>query len=122
MSENEIKEFVSKSIKQVKSALPKGYVIDGKLDFDISVITSKETSGKIDIQLAGVGRNSNTQQLHRLRFSIADSKSQKKALQDGIIMLRTLVQELAKLEEKQNVKPKKIIDVKKIEKNTKIRR
>ena len=99
MEKNEIKEFVSESIRQIKSALPKGCVLDGKFDFDISVITTKETGGKIGIKLAGIGHTSNTQQLHRIRFSITDEKSQAKNLKQGIQAFKRFIGEVVKLDE-----------------------
>jgi len=117
MAENEIKEFVSKSIEQIKAGLPVGCGLDGKFDFDISVVTTKEKGGKIDIKLAGIGAESSVQQLHRIRFSIFDHKSRKESIEQGMAALRRFIQEMALLDQ-QMKRPKQINGRKK---NAKIR-
>ena len=100
MAENEIKEFIAKSIEQIKAGLPEGCGLDGKFDFDISVITTKEKGGKIDIKLVGVGAESSVQQLHRIKFSVFDHKSRKQSIEQGMAAFSRFIQEMAMLEQK----------------------
>lgn len=90
----EISEFIEKSINQVKFGLPEDCEIQGTFDFDISLITSKENNGKLDIKLAGIGRKSEHQQVHRLRFSIVDMDSRDKNIDFAMKMIRSLAAEL----------------------------
>ena len=78
MVENEIEYFISNTIKQIKSGLPKGFILNHELNFDISLTTTKLKQGKIDIHIAGVGGSSKTQLTHRVKFSIIDEKSRDK--------------------------------------------
>jgi hypothetical protein len=96
----EIQEFVSNSIKQIKDALPNGFILDSKLDFDISVTTKSDMNGKIDIKLAGLGTNAQTSQTHRLRFSIIDEKAQEKVAKQGLAMINNFFTHLAELSQK----------------------
>lgn len=104
MSEGEISEFISKSIEQIKSGLPKGCVLNGNFDFDISVITTKETGGKIGIQLANIGHSRNTQQVHRIRFPIVDEKSRQKNIQQCMNVLKDFMSELSEFEHLEKLK------------------
>jgi len=97
----EIKDFVSGSIKQIKEALPEGFILDSKLDFDVSLTTKADVNGKIDIKLAGLGSASETSQTHRLRFSIIDEKAQEKVAKQSLSMINSFFSHLAKLGEQQ---------------------
>jgi hypothetical protein len=98
MEDEEIKEFVSKSVGQIKAGLPDGCSIEGKFDFDISLIATKEANGKIDLHLAGAGGSAQSQQVHRIRFSIVDDKAQQKGFALAKTAIRQFVQELAVLD------------------------
>lgn len=102
--EQEIKEFISKTIEQIKAALPNGFALDSKLDFNISLITTKKDKGGIDIKLAVVGRDYETQQVHNVRFSIINEKSQKKANEEALNFIRKFVQDIVSIDKKQNIK------------------
>ena len=97
----EIKEFVRGSIKQIKDALPEGFILEGKLDFDVSVTTKSDTEGKLNIKLAGIGRSAQTSQSHRLRFSIVDEKEQEKKEKRGLKMLNSFFGNLAQIDQKE---------------------
>jgi len=98
MVENEIKEFVARSIDQIRSASPIDCVLTGNIDFDISLVTTKEKDGRISIYLAGIGGKSRTQQVHRVRFSITDKKSLESNIQLLKKTLKKLLPEFSKLD------------------------
>jgi hypothetical protein len=100
MSEKEIKEFVAKSIEQIKSGLPEGCGLNGNFDFEVSVIVTKGTKGGINISLVDAGANYTLQQIHKIRFSIADKKSQKENLDEAMNTLRRFFNELKELDKK----------------------
>jgi len=104
MSEDEIAEFISKSIEQIKSGLPNGCVLNGNFDFDISVITTKGTGGKIGIQLANIEHSRNTQQIHRIRFPIIDEKSREENIQQCMRVLKDFMLELSEFEQLEELK------------------
>ena len=72
---NEVEEFIPKFIRQVKSGIPKDCVLSSDFNFDISVVTTRKNTGKLDIFLANIEHVSDSQQVHRIKFSIADKKS-----------------------------------------------
>jgi hypothetical protein len=95
---NEIEEFVSESIEQIRSAPPKDCILTSNIDFDISLVSIIEKEGRIGIHLAGLGGSSKTQQVHRVRFSITDKKSLKSNIQLIKKMIRNIIPEFSKLE------------------------
>ena len=64
------------------------------------MIVSKGAKGRINISLVDAGANSNIQQIHKIRFSIVEKKSQKDNLNQAMATLRKFFNELKKLEEK----------------------
>jgi hypothetical protein len=106
MRKNEIEEFIEQSIQQVKTAIPKGCLLGGKIDFDLSLITTKQGEGKIGIHLASIKGSSKVQQVHRISFSIIDEDSQAMILQQVRDMLQMLKSELSQPERKKSRKKK----------------
>ena len=92
-----MKEFVANSIEQIRSASSKDCILTGNIDFDISLVTTKEKDGKIGIYLAGISGGSRTQQVHRVHFSITDKKSLESNVQLLKKTLRKLLPELLNL-------------------------
>src|SRR3989338_11291866 len=100
MSQKEIEDFVKKSIEQIKAGLPENCGLAGNFDFEISVITTKGAKGGINISLVEAGLKSNLQQIHKIRFSIVDKKSQKENAELAMKTLRKFFNELKQLENK----------------------
>ncbi len=99
MVKNDIEEFISKFIGQVKSGIPKGCVLSSNFDFDLSVVTTKKNKGKLDILLATMEHTSDTKQVHRLKFSIADKKSREESTQYLNKVIQNFASELSKLDQ-----------------------
>jgi len=98
MSKKEIEEFVKESIAQIKSSLPEDCGLNGNFDFEVSVITTKGAKGGINIRLAEANLKSDIQQVHKIRFSIVDKKSQKENTQQAMEILRKFFNELKQLD------------------------
>jgi len=103
--ENEISEFISQSIGQIKKGLSDGYSVEGRFHFDISVTTGKDKAGNIGLQLAGIGLRSNTHQTHRIQFSIIDEKSLEKNILQARNLLKDFGQDMIELEQLEKKKP-----------------
>ena len=97
-TKNDIEEFISKSIGQIKSGMPKGCVLNENFNFDISVMTTKENRGKLDILLANIEHTTDTHQVHRLKFSITDKKSRDENAKFAYRFLKDLTSEFSKLD------------------------
>ena len=106
MRKNEIEEFIEKSIQQVKKAIPNDCLLGGKIDFDLSLITTKEGEGRLGIHLAGIKGSSKVQQVHRISFSIIDKESQEALMQQVKEIIQMLKSELSEIETKKSRKKK----------------
>jgi len=104
MTEKEIKEFVSKTIEQVKAGLPEGCGLNGNFDFEVSVIVTKGAKGGINISLAEAGLSSNVQQIHKIRFSVVDKKSAKENFNQAMLIMRKFIDELKRADAKRGKK------------------
>jgi len=98
IAKNDIEEFISKSISQIKSGMPKSCTLNGNFDFDISVSTTKKNKGKLDIVLANIEHGSDTQFVHRIRFSITDKKSRDMNLKYFTKWIKEMASELPELD------------------------
>jgi len=106
-AENEISEFISQSIEQIKKGLQEGYSVEGKFHFDISVTTGKDKAGNIGLQLAGIGFHSNSHQTHRIQFSIIDEKSLEKNISQARKLLKDFGQDMVELDRLEKMKLRK---------------
>lgn len=97
-AKNDIEEFISQGIAQIKSGMPKDCVLNGNFDFDISVITTKGKKGKLNILLANIELGSDTKLIHRIRFSITDKQSREENAQFVYKFLKDLTSEFSKLD------------------------
>ncbi|MBN1860326.1 MAG: hypothetical protein JW840_02570 [Candidatus Thermoplasmatota archaeon] len=100
MENNDIGEFISKAIQDVKSGMPEGCALGGVFDFDISVTTEKKKGGKLDIRLVGIGRSSGSKQTQRMRFQIIDEESRDKNTNYVMNFLDEMASNLAKLDKR----------------------
>lgn len=106
---DEISEFITKTIDQIKKGLQEGYSVEGKFNFDISVTTQRDNAGNIGLQLAGLKVQSSIHQTHRIQFSIIDEKSLEKNILQARILLKDFIQDMIELErlEKKKIGSKK---------------
>lgn len=103
MPNKDIEKFVIETMNQIQSGVPKGCMLNHEINFDISLITTKNVKGKFDIHIAGISGDIDKQQVHRVKFSIIDEQSREKNIKQLREAIRGLVQEfkeLDRLEEK----------------------
>jgi len=100
--ETDLEEFISETIEQIKSGKPDDCVLSDNIYFDVSVLINKKTGGKLDLILANLDHTANFNQVHKVKFAIADKKSREenavyvKKMMHGIF---SEIKELAKLDE-----------------------
>lgn len=51
MEEFTFKEFIQKTISEIEFAVPDNYEIDDSINFEVSVTTTKSSSGGVDIKM-----------------------------------------------------------------------
>jgi len=77
--------------------------VDDKIQFDIALVTKSKAKGGIDIKLANIGSDIESQTVHRVKFSVVDEAAQQKSWKLGKQMLTGLFSGLAQLDP-ENVK------------------
>lgn len=114
MEKPELEQFISNTLNQIKSSLPEGFRIDDKVNFNVSVVTTSKINGGIDIKLANIGTNIESQIIHKVQFSIVDEVAQEKSMLQSKKMLGSILTDLAKLDTNKIIEHKpKINNVKK---------
>jgi len=103
MIKNQIEKFVNDSLKNIQSGVPVGFRVDDKIQFDIALVTKSKAKGGIDIKLANIGSDIESQTVHRVKFSVVDEAAQQKSWKLGKQMLTGLFSGLAQLDP-ENVK------------------
>lgn len=69
-----LQEFIQKTIDEITSGLPDNFVVDDTIDFEVSVATSTNKSGGLEIKVLS-GKISNENELiQKVYFSIIDQK------------------------------------------------
>ena len=99
--ENDLEKFISETIEQVKSGTPDDCILSDNIYFDVSLLTDKKTNGKIGISLASIEHTSSSNQVHRVRFAIADKKSREENaiyIKKAVYDIMSEISELAKLD------------------------
>lgn len=93
-----LKEFVNKSINEMEEGLPKGYKLNSKIDFELSVVTTSKAKGGAEILVASVGGHHETSNLQKIRFSVTNKITEKQEKADGIKSVGAFFEEIVKLD------------------------
>jgi len=104
MNELTIKEFVQKTISEIEEAVPNNYEIDDSILFEVSVTTTKSSSGGVDIKIVSGKLSDDKEITHKIEFSIANIKQQEKKVNDLIKNFNTFLISLKELSSKINLK------------------
>lgn len=93
--EPRIGDFVEKTIQEIQNGLPKGFKIEGCVRFDVSVITTMKKSGGVSIRIliGDVGKESQT--VHHIGFTIANTKRQRTSVKQSMRVLHQSLHEIA---------------------------
>ena len=88
--ETPLKRFISNTLKDIESALPKGKYFAGNINFDVTAAVQKSKGGKFSIFILDAGAKKSEITTHRISFSITSQKS----AEENIKALRAFIQEL----------------------------
>ncbi len=66
-----IPNFISTTIEQIESGLPKRYKLSKDINFDLSVVHTMEGGGKVDLKVIGLGGNIGSEHTQKVSFSIS---------------------------------------------------
>jgi len=107
--ETKLTKFVKKTIEDLSKGLPSNYRLDTRLFFELSVVTSTNRKGGLDIKVLSGDAGKEVKNIQKIRFSVVNEISEKKDLivaKKGLKAIFSSVAELGKdhpelIEEKQ---------------------
>ncbi len=102
MNELTIKEFVQKTISEIEEAVPHDYEIDDSILFEVSVKTTVNTSGGVDIKIVSGKLSDEKEVIHKIEFSVSNIKRQEKKTQTMINNINSFLLSLKELSNKIN--------------------
>ena len=95
-----LQEFISKTIEEITSGLPDKYVVDDTIDFEVSVTTSTNKSGGLEIKVLTGEISKSNELVQKVFFSVINQKdkaqSDKKAANDVIKFIDKGIKALSK--------------------------
>ncbi|MFX0087971.1 MAG: hypothetical protein ACFFAU_20125, partial [Candidatus Hodarchaeota archaeon] len=68
--------YIEKTCKVIINATPDGFEIKNPIKFDLAVIHSKDSDGKIDVKIATFGKGINAEITQRIQFQYDPKKEQ----------------------------------------------
>jgi hypothetical protein len=74
-----LQEFIRKTIEEINSGLPGDYVVDDTIDFEVSVTTSTNKSGGLEIKILSGEISKNNELVQKVFFSIINHKDKTQA-------------------------------------------
>lgn len=77
--ETNLKEFIKKTLEEINAAMPKDYVLDESIEFEVSVTTNNTKSGGIEIKVVSGGISKANQLVQRVNFSVTNLKAKAQA-------------------------------------------
>lgn len=75
-----IKDFIKKTLEEIETGLPKGYEISHEIAFNISLITTTNKKGGLNIKIASGEINKEKQTVHSINFGVVNSKKQEETM------------------------------------------
>jgi hypothetical protein len=90
--ETSLKKFVTNTLKEIESSLPKDVWVAGNVNFDLSVAIQKGGGGRLSIGVLGADARASKVTTQRISFSVGNKKSADEAVR----MMRRTFTEMAK--------------------------
>lgn len=95
-----LQEFIKKTINEITSGLPENYVIDEAIDFEVSVTTTTNKSGGLEIKVLSGDISKSNEIVQNVYFSVINQKnknqSDKKAVNSFITSIEKVIKTLGK--------------------------
>ncbi|MEI8201460.1 MAG: hypothetical protein WCH34_00495 [Bacteroidota bacterium] len=74
-----LQEFISKTLEEINEGLPGGYIIEGTIDFEVSLTTSTNKSGKVEIKVISGGLEKGNELVQNVYFSVINELEKKRS-------------------------------------------
>lgn len=97
--------FIRKTLEEINAGLPENYVVDDTIDFEVSVTTSNNKSGGLEIKVVSGQLSKGNELVQKVYFSVINQKvkteSDKRAADNAIKVIGKGIKALNKLNEKE---------------------
>lgn len=80
MKDITINEFIHKTVEEIESGLPAGYVINDSIDFEVAVTTSESKNGGVDLKVVSGKLSDDKEVIQKINFSIVNSEQKEREL------------------------------------------
>jgi len=91
-----VNTFVAQTIKEIENGLPENYDLTSNIDFELSVANQQAGNGKIDLRVLGLGGETSTQNVQKVRFSVGDPKKSEQQVKKFVNIIKEMAKEESK--------------------------
>ncbi|MFN4084275.1 MAG: hypothetical protein ACK4K9_11650 [Bacteroidia bacterium] len=96
--ETNLNDFVKKTIEEITSGLPDGYVVEDSINFEVSITSTTNKAGGIEIKVVSGGIQKGSELVQTVSFSIINEvEKDRSAKRTGDNILKYLDKGLKKL-------------------------
>lgn len=74
MGKTSIAEFVNATIKEIESGLMSGYELDEVVEFEVSIITKRQSDGQLNLSLVTGSTSNHNETVQKVTFSVINAK------------------------------------------------
>ncbi len=92
--EQDLREFIKNTIRNINEGLPQDYTIKGEIFFDVSVITSSNKSGGMSIKVLSGNLDKEKQVVQRINFRVVNKVEEKISIETGFQIVQRFIKEL----------------------------
>lgn len=102
--EIKLQDFVRKTIEEINAGLPENYIIEDAIDFEVSVTTSNNKSGGLQVKVVSGQLSKENELMQNVYFSVINEKAKKAALNKSANDLISVINKVIKKFESLNKK------------------
>jgi hypothetical protein len=100
-----LKDYIKKTLEEINAGLPVGYVIEDTIDFEVSISTSINKKGGVEIKVLTGSIASENESVQTVCFSVINESDKKKSFDQSAKRLLNYaekgIKRLSKLSEQQ---------------------
>ena len=88
-----IKDFIKITVEEIQTGLPEGYEVSDEINFDISVITTTNKKGGLNIKIATGEIDKEKQTIHSIHFGVINPKKQQETMHTTAISIISYIKQ-----------------------------
>jgi hypothetical protein len=88
-----IKEFIKETVEEIQAGLPEGYEVSNEIKFNISLITTTNKKGGINIKIATGVIDKEKQTVHNINFGVVNPKKQRETMHQTAVSVISYIKQ-----------------------------